>query len=168
MEINDLVLTGVRWLHALAGAAWVGGGLFYLLVLQPSLEEVEDQSSLSSLKQGVAGEFKEVVGMCVVGLIITGAVLTFDRLAHGNVGNLYVAILALKVAGAGGMFALTWAMGRRRPVIKTREGATIGGEPIEPLPAFLRRLISPSQLILVLGVLVFFLAAMLQVLFEKR
>ncbi|MCL5962145.1 MAG: hypothetical protein M1358_22990 [Chloroflexi bacterium] len=49
MEVNDIMLVANRWAHALAGLAWVGGGLFYLLVLQLAFAIIDDQSYLEAL-----------------------------------------------------------------------------------------------------------------------
>ena len=37
MSVLDWILVVIRWGHALAAVAWVGGGLFYLMVLRPSI-----------------------------------------------------------------------------------------------------------------------------------
>lgn len=166
MELNDLMLAGIRWAHALAGAAWVGGGLFYLLVLQPSLAHVNDQSSLKALKSKVAQEFKEVVELSVMALIVTGVILAFDRLSRGNVSNLYVAILALKVTAAVGMFLLSWTLGQRGSATVKAERTPAGQEAPDP-PTAVQRILSPSQMILTLGALVFLLATLLQVIYEN-
>lgn len=167
MELNDIMLVAIRWAHALAGAAWVGGGLFYLLVLRPSLSIIDDQSYLEVLKRDIAEKFKEVVELSVVALVVTGVILAFDRLSNGSVSNLYVAVLALKVALAGGMFMTFWSMRNTAPV-KTKSPETLAnGGTSSPQSLLTRKLISPSQIILVLGALLFFLADVLKIVFEK-
>lgn len=167
MELNDIMLVAIRWAHALAGAAWVGGGLFYLLVLRPSLSIIDDQSYLEVLKRDIAEKFKEVVELSVVALVVTGVILAFDRLSNGSVSNLYVAVLALKVALAGGMFLTFWSMRNTAPV-KTKSPETLAnGGTSSPQSLLTRKLISPSQIILVLGALLFFLADVLKIVFEK-
>lgn len=166
MELNDLMLVAIRWAHALAGAAWVGGGLFYLLVLQPSLTDAEDDSTLKELKPKIAEAFKDVVDLSVMALIITGVIIAFDRLSHGNVSNLYVAILALKVAAAAGMFLLSWTLGHRNSAAVKAEHASSDQGATDP-PTAVQKILSPSQIVLTLGVLVFLLASLLQVIYEK-
>ena len=36
MNALDWILVAIRWAHALAAVAWVGGGIFYLMVLRPA------------------------------------------------------------------------------------------------------------------------------------
>ncbi|MCL5958174.1 MAG: hypothetical protein M1358_02475 [Chloroflexi bacterium] len=166
MELNDLMLVAIRWVHALAGAAWVGGGLFYLLVLQPSLADVDDHSTLKALKSKVAEEYKEVIELSVMALVVTGVILAFDRLSRGNVSNLYVAILAMKVTAAAGMFLLSWTLGQRGSATVKAERMPAGQGHPDP-PTAVQRILSPSQLVLTLGALVFLLATLLQVIYEK-
>ena len=37
MGVLDWILLVIRWAHAVAAVAWVGGGIFYLMVLRPAL-----------------------------------------------------------------------------------------------------------------------------------
>ena len=61
---------------------------------------------------GCGGEFRDVVKIAVGALILTGAVLTFDRLAGAEAGLLYGVVLGLKVAAA---VAMIWLVGLLRP-----------------------------------------------------
>ena len=37
MSLNDVLFLVMRWLHNIAAVAWVGGGIYYLLILRPRL-----------------------------------------------------------------------------------------------------------------------------------
>ena len=164
MELNDLMQVAMRWAHAIAGVAWVGGALFYLLVLQPSLASVEDPSSLEGLKKAVGREFKEVVDLSIMALVISGAILTFDRLSRGGISNLYVGVLVAKVAMAGGMIFLSRTLGQKASSSRKGADARASDTTLSPMKTWL----SPARLILVLGVVVFLLAAALRVIYETN
>jgi hypothetical protein len=144
-DLGDWLLLGIRWVHLLAATVWVGGSLFYLIVLRPALRRAQPQVA-AALGPAVGAGFREVVNLAIASLVVTGAVLTFDRLAR-SAGPAYAAVLALKIALAIGMFFLAWELGwagRRRQA---------GGR---------RWPISPAVLLLVLGLAVFFIALVLR------
>ncbi len=93
----------MRTLHLVAAAVWVGGSLMYLAVITPALRATEAGSSAGPL---IAAAFRRMVNACIGVLVLSGAYLTFDRLASGQVGPLYVALLVAKVAAACGMLLL--------------------------------------------------------------
>lgn len=154
MDVGDLLLIAVRWAHALAAAAWVGGGTYYLLVLRPALEVVADESSGKALRHEVAAQFKEVVDLCVITLLATGAVITFERLSRQGVDNTYLAVLGLKLAASAGMIWLSRSMARTVPTTLPGDGAP-------------RRLFTPARLALALGATIFLLASTLALVYEK-
>jgi putative copper export protein len=143
-DLGDWLLLGIRWVHLLAATVWVGGGLFYLLVLRPALRRAEPGVA-AALGPAVGAGFREVVNLAIASLVVSGAVLTFDRLSR-NAGLAYAAVLALKVALAIAMFALAWELGWAG-----RRGARGRRWPI-----------SPAGLLLVLGLVVFLLALVLR------
>ena len=159
MEFADVFLTIVRWLHALAAAAWVGGSLFYLIVLIPTLNRVPDVPRALSAAIGV--EFRTVVVTSIIVLVATGAILAFDRLTE--VEPPYAATLGVKVVLSVWMFAL--ARDRRRHArvlvaLETRPAppTTIWGKIIAAVSGY--------NTLVILGVLIFFLSDLLKVLFE--
>lgn len=101
----------LRWLHLLATTAWVGSSLFYLLALRPVLRSSAAPPSVGS---AAGRELGRLARLCIPVLLVSGALLTFDRLADGRGNALYAGLLALKIAAAVVMFALAWELGRRR------------------------------------------------------
>jgi uncharacterized membrane protein len=91
--------------------AWLGGSLFYLLALQPALRAVDAPPEARS---AIARQFGHLVRLAIPTLLVTGALLTFDRLADGRGNTLYAGLLALKIVAALVMFVLAWEYGRRQ------------------------------------------------------
>jgi len=134
----------------MAAVAWVGGSVFYALVLNPALEEVGPTEERLTLLAVVGREFREVVRLAILVFVITGAVLIFTRLSVPRVTTAYVAVLAVKIGLSLWMFWLASRVGRSRDdAVK---------------PAWWRR---PQYLILWLGTIIYFLSLLLRVLFEQ-
>jgi len=147
MEAPDLLLLVVRWVHGLSALAWVGGSLFYLLVLRPVLRR---DGGHPPLEPALASAFRSLAETCALLLLLTGIVLTVARLTRPAVGPAYLVALGVKVALALWMMGLLWGH-RRGP---------------GPRRGPLRWLTHPT-LFAVLGVAVFLLADLLQALFER-
>ncbi len=96
--VADALLILLRWLHALAAVAFLGWVLVLLMEGAPQVQNVRG-----------AHRFKEVTEITLVVFLASGAILSFDRLSHGA-GNLYAALLALKILGSVGayQFAFRW------------------------------------------------------------
>jgi uncharacterized membrane protein len=101
----------LRWAHLLAAVAWVGGGLFYLVVLRPASRALPDPWR-GSLITAAQARYRELVEATIAVLVVTGAVLSFDRLSGPGSSLPYVSLLALKVSLAAWMFYLAYRMGR--------------------------------------------------------
>ena len=162
MSAGDVFLLVVRWLHLVSGAAWVGGSLFYLLVLRPAAKRGDERAGLLA---GAADEFRVLVNSCIVILVATGIVMSFDRLTDNVIGAQYVAVLALKAALAGWMIVLVH-MERRRRRARAAAGAEASGGPVS-LPRRLVRAASGFNAIVGLGLAVFLLSDLLKELYES-
>lgn len=157
MTASDVFLLVVRWLHLVSAAAWVGGSMFYLLVLRPALRRAPDSPRLAT-----AAEFRALVDTSIFVLLVTGIILTFDRLAPGVVGLPYVTTLAIKIVLSLWMFHM--ARGRRRHTPLLETVAEIPS-PSTLLQRFSRS-VSGYNAIVILGIVVFLLADLLKVLYE--
>ena len=160
MSVTDVFMLVVRWLHVVSAVAWVGGSIFYLLVLRPASRRSPGATAL--LGDATATEFRALVDTCVIVLIVTGGVLTFHRLESASVGAAYVSVLAAKVALAVVMFAIAWR--RRRP--RRSPMPLEEPEPATGRLARVSRALSGYNLVAILGVLVFLLADLLAALYE--
>lgn len=140
--------TLMRAAHTLAGGAWVGGSIVYLVVITPALRLGKSAPEVGAR---IGDLFRRLVNVCIFTLLVSGVYLTFDRLTTVTVGVAYLVTLGIKIALALAMFALAayQAQEARRPA--ARRGALWRRAP---------------RVILSLGVAVFVLGALLTVLFD--
>ena len=112
MDISAVALVIAQWVHTLAAAFWVGGGLVYVLVIRPLTRQA------GSGGQTLADEFRGLVDIAVIAMVITGVVLAFERLTSQHTGVGYAAVLGAKVA----LNAVDVLAGRRHSPAKASAG----------------------------------------------
>ena len=162
MSIGDLFLLGVRWLHLVSAAAWVGGSIFYLLVLRPALRSAPESRGV--LAAATASEFRALVNTCIVVLVATGVILGFDRLSEGAVDAPYAVVLGVKSALSVWMFLLVLEQRRRSAILdvyrqpENRPTTTLGR---------ISEAASGYNALVILGLVVFLLSDLLKVLIEQ-
>lgn len=155
-DMTDAALLAARWAHAIAAVAWVGGGIFYLLVLRPAVTS----GSLSSDSARAATErFGGLVKLAMWTLVVTGAVLFFTRISEPTATARYAAVLALKVALSAWMFFI--AIRRRRRVA---EAVTTSPGRIRAIAAALGHV----NTVVILGIVVFLLSDVLRYIVEQE
>ena len=114
MDATDLLLVVMRSLHALAAMVWIGAICFELLVGLPALGEKPPEAVLARID----GAMREIVQTSLIVFLVSGALLTFERLSRGAASPTYVWLLVLKVVLALVMFQvgfrLRGARGARR------------------------------------------------------
>ena len=162
MDALDIFLLVVRWLHVLSAAAWVGGSIFYLVVLRPAIRR--NPATPRGLTAAAGAEFKTLVDACIIVLIATGSMLAFDRLTEGAAGAPYAIALGVKVVLSLWMFLQVRAQRRRSEFL---EAFGPSGEP--PVSGLKRvfRAASGYNALVYLGILVLLLSDLLGVLFEQ-
>jgi putative copper export protein len=139
--IAELLIGGLRVAHALAAAIWLGGTLVYMLVEAPVR---------AAVGPGVWRGFREALKAGIGIFVVTGALLTMERLSSAALPPTYFAVLAVKVALGISMF-----------LVARRIGApTADGLP----PGFWSR---AEVRVLALGVVVYALAAALKAIYEE-
>ena len=159
MDVSDIILLVIRWAHALAAVVWIGGSLFMLLAAGPALRslrsETGDDDAVGLLGRALSAEFRPVVLTAIGALIVTGVVLTVDRLTSDAAGMAYTVVLVAKIALAGYAFVIAWLRPRRdRPSSGGRGSRLFAG------------LRGPTALVIA-GVIVIGLADVLTWLFER-
>ena len=117
MDVLDIILLIIRWAHALAAVVWIGGSLFLLLAGRPALRslraEIGDSAGL--VGRALAVEFRPIVASAIAVLIVSGVILTVDRLTSEAAGIAYTAVLVAKIVLAVYAFGIAWLLPRRRP-----------------------------------------------------
>lgn len=139
----------MRSAHVLAGAAWVGGSIMYLLVVTPALRLGGPAPAVAAK---IATLFKQMVNVCMGVLLLTGAYLTFDRLTQTTLGLPYLLVLALKIALAIVLFILALYMAQSNVRRLAKRSTRLSK--------------AAPQLMLTLGIVIFVLGALLNILFE--
>ena len=161
MTANDAFLLVVRWIHVAASVAWVGGSIFYMLVLRPALRKSEGAGRV--INQDTAAEFKVLVDVCFFLILVTGISLTFDRLSAGVTGPVYVMVLGVKVLLSVWMFLLARSRRRRTALLDAYRERP--GPPTGALRKIIRGLAGYNTIV-ILGVVVLLLADLLNALYE--
>jgi uncharacterized membrane protein len=157
MSFADVLLVIIRWLHAISAVAWVGGGIFYLVVLRPNLAS---EAGSGELARKLGEQFRYLVSTAIAVLVVTGVILTLDRLTSDHGGMPYVVVLSIKVVMALYMFYLVrFLRFRSYPA-----NEPIGSTRLQKVTSFF----TGATMVLVLGVLVFLLADILAELVEQE
>lgn len=158
MSVADLFLLLILWLHLVTAAAWIGGSIFILLVLQPMVRNRPGAPKL--LTSAASIEFRGLTNLCILVLIATGSLLALQRLAAGQASTAYAVTLLIKSALTVWMFLIVY-FERRRSRNKTlimKASNENGG--------WLRWVASGYNPVVILGIFVFGLSDLLKILFE--
>ncbi len=156
MGVVDWILVVIRWGHALAAVAWVGGGIFYLLVLRPAVRRSQGMPPETGV--AIRDEFRGLVTTAIAVLLLSGAILSVARLTSGAATVPYAIVLGVKIALALYMFYVARIVRRG----DYEAGQDTGGALIRRVA---RRCSSPMAL-LVIGIAVIGLSDVLAMLFE--
>ena len=164
-DLFDILSLAVRWVHAISSAVWIGGSVFYLIVLRPALKDAERSGGVPGrlVSRLVALHFREWVHVSMIALLVSGAILTFDRLTEPTVSALYIGALAAKIAIAFWLFGIGTATYRKRLIERGSDSRGGGGN---MLSRWLRPLVSPSMIVYG-GLIVILLSDLLNTAFEK-
>ncbi|MBI4288003.1 MAG: hypothetical protein HY671_06215 [Chloroflexi bacterium] len=158
MSGADILWLALRWLHAIAAAGWVGSALFYAAVVGPGMGRETPSAGQApssdrgwTLGQSAAGEWREFQEIAAFVLIISGALLSVNRLTQPNIGAAYAIVLGVKVA-----LAVLMALLALRAVTGVKRGAASAGG-----------LVSSSWFTGGLGAVIVLLAIILRMLYER-
>lgn len=142
----------VRWGHGVAAVAWLGGSLFHAFALTPLVAAYPNQ--MGPAMSLIRPAYREMVDVSVAVLIVTGLVLTFERIQSSEATIAWAGVLGIKLALAMWMFYIVWR--RRRAT----------GEPETGNEGIASRLLGYNWL-LGLGLFVFMLATTLREIVEN-
>ena len=110
IDPREILLVAVRWSHAAAAVALVGASLFQLLFLAPALRGGGPQ--VEPIRRAADAGFRELVDLSLVVFLVSGGLLTFERLSSGAAGTPYVVLLGIKVLLS--FLVYRWALALRR------------------------------------------------------
>jgi uncharacterized membrane protein len=127
MDVLDWILVAIRWGHALAAVSWVGGGIFYLMVLRPAIRRAQGWPAETA--RAVGSEFRGLVSTAIAVLLLTGAILTVSRLTEDAITTAYVAVLVVKVTLAMYMFYVVRFLRQTSYPVEPAPGGPATGEP---------------------------------------
>ena len=155
MNVLDWILVVIRWGHAVAAVAWVGGGIFYVMVLRPSMQRAPTPAETQRV-MGV--EFRALINTAIAVLLLTGVIISVARLTEDTITIGYVAVLVVKIVLASYMFYVVRFLRQRT-------------YPEEPAAANgwwekARGSLTGTMAVLIIGLVVFGLADVLSALFE--
>ena len=143
----DILTVAVRWVHIASSVLWIGGSIFYLVVLRPALRDSEKTGVAPSalVSRLVSLHFREWVHLSMIALLVSGAILTFDRLTEPTVSPLYIGTLAGKIAIAFWLFGIGTATYRKKLIERQQDsGAPQLGR---SMSRWFRPLVSPSVIV---------------------
>ena len=159
----------VSWVHAVAAVAWVGGSIFFALVLRPVA--AANPELMRRFMGPIGGVYRELVDASIIALLVSGIILMFNRLTGDDATPAYFIVLGVKLAVALWMFYAVWQLRRSgfrpeptRGVISEPDGDTMH----EPGKGIMRRLswLLGYNAVMAFGVIIFLLAGVLRALYE--
>lgn len=157
MGVLDWILVIIRWGHAVSAVAWIGGGIFYLMVLRPAIRR--SQGLPPDTGAAIRDEFRGLVTTAIAVLLLTGVIMSVARLTGDGATVPYAIVLGVKIALALFMFYVVRIVRRGDYGPSDEEGTGV-------LRRAARRATSPMAL-LVVGVAIIGLSDVLDGLFES-
>ena len=83
----------IKLIHITASTIWVGGSLFFLLVVNQSITQE------NKFIKGILGSnFKQIVDLCIWILLLSGVILTVNKLTSNSATVVYGSLLGFKLA----------------------------------------------------------------------
>ncbi len=140
----------VRYAHGVAAISWVGGSIFYALILRPLSKAQPDK--MQTAMSLIAPAYRELIDIAVVTLVVSGIILMFSRIQGSEATVAWAIVLGIKIMLAIWMFYIVW---RRR---SDPTGTTEPGSLASKLLGY--------NAVLALGLIVFLIATVLRELVE--
>tara|TARA_B100001123_G_C15328614_1_gene1030424 strand:+ start:571 stop:1068 length:498 start_codon:yes stop_codon:yes gene_type:complete len=164
MDPIDILMVLMRWLHLTSAAVWIGGSIFFILVVQSKTNDSKKFAKIS--KFGILSEFSSLSDILISTLLLSGMILTVNRLTIGTISSLYLSILSFKIILSLWLFLIVWFQrGFRKNVIDST-----------PLPAEndpitvskkIRDFFGSHKAIVPVGLIIFLVSDALKIISEK-
>lgn len=161
--LEEVFLLLIRWIHAMAAVIWVGGSLFFVLVVRP--RNNSGSGGISAMSSESLDQFRGLVDSCIAVLVVTGTILLFNRITDVSASSVYMITVTIKIGISLWMIAIA----RRR----WRGRRSTNNEPPRMLVWHKRviaraaGLMSGINMTIILGVTVFFISDLLAFIFEQ-
>ena len=167
-DVFDILGVAIRWIHAVSAVFWIGGSLFYLVVLRPALRDAGKRGALNNgrLNTLIALHFREWVHLSMVALLVSGVILTFDRLTEPSTSSTYIATLVVKIVISFWLFGIGMATYRKR-VLQQLSVPHQEEENRKPLLVRWARPLASPRMIVYGGLAVVLLSDILKIAFER-
>jgi putative copper export protein len=136
------------WVHLLSGMIWIGGILFFSIVLLPSVQNKLPKDIAGAFLRDTHVRFQKTGGIFVLLLLVTGGInIHFSHETRGLFSPKYIWVLNTKILFFTVLFTIYVLNFKNLPMIKKRAG-------LERIPF--------QDTSLVLGVLILLMAAFLK------
>ena len=154
MNVLDWILVVIRWGHAVAAVAWIGGSIFYILVLRPGMRRSPTSAETNRI---IGVEFRALVNTAIAVLLLTGVIISVARLTEDSITIAYVAVLVVKIVLALYMFYIVRFLRQGTYPEELTTGNSRWGKARDSLTG--------TTAVLIIGLVVFGLADVLSALF---
>ena len=107
MEIDfiNLIVIFIKWLHSVAAMSWVGGSIFFALIIRPVQSSMNEEYSV--VFKNISIIYRDLVDISVIGIILSGIFLMFTKLSE-NITNEWMIVFIIKLFISVIMFYLVW------------------------------------------------------------
>lgn len=107
MEIDfiNIITIFIKWLHSVAAMSWVGGSIFFALIIRPVQSSMKQEYSI--VFKNISIIYRDLVDISVIGLILSGIFLMFTKLSE-NITNEWIIVFSIKLFISIIMFYLVW------------------------------------------------------------
>ena len=160
MEISEIFHLLIRWAHLVSATIWVGGSLFWLLVITPASKKTS--GNIVQFANKMSYEFRSLVTTCIFIMVITGAIMTFDRITPGNIGPIYLILLGIKIILVLTMIYLIRTK-RKLPTYLTKNNTEIQNN---SKTSKIVQWLSSYNLIVIIGLIVYLISDILKLIYE--
>jgi len=164
MDPIDILMVLMRWLHLTSAAVWIGGSIFFILVVQSKTNDSKQFAKIS--KFGILSEFSSLSDILISTLLLSGMILTVNRLTIGTISSSYMSILSFKIILSLWLFLIVWFQRGFRKNITDSKNFSTENDPItvrKKITGFL----GSHKAIVPVGLVVFLVSDALKIISEK-
>ena len=105
IDFIDLITIFIKWLHSIAAMSWVGGSVFFALIIRPVQSSMNRKYSV--VFKNISIIYRDLVDISVIGIILSGIFLMFTKLSE-NITNEWMLVFIIKLFISVIMFYLVW------------------------------------------------------------